>query len=138
MNKSELKKLLMPIIKECIREAILEEGVLSGVITEVAQGLSNVVGSSPQAQPQPNQIPNTTTQQPSGAVLEAKKQLSEVKASLQKATGMHGIFEGTTPMPATGGGSTSKYGALRDKDPADAGVNIDGLMKMTGGWSHLT
>lgn len=136
MNKADLKKALMPIIKECIREAIFEEGVLSGLITEVAQGLSAAVITAPQ--PQKPQTSSTQSQQPSTAVLEAKKQLSEVKASLQKATGMHGVFEGVTPMPSGGNSQSSQYGALRDKDPGDAGVNIDGLMKMTGGWSHLT
>ena len=78
------------------------------------------------------------TQHQSQSIIEAKNQLKEVKDSLQKATGLHGIFEGTKPMPSSGGGQSSKYGALRDKDPSDAGVNIDGLVKMTGGWSHLT
>jgi len=132
MNKSDLKKALMPIIKECIREAIFEEGVLSGVITEVAQGLGQI-NSSPQVT-RKQTSPDT---QPSQAVIEAKKQLSEVKASLQQATGMQGIFEGTKPLPG-GGGTNSQHGPLRDKDPSDAGVDIGGLMKMTGGWSHLT
>ncbi len=132
MNKSDLKKALMPIIKECIREAIFEEGVLSGVITEVAQGLGQI-NSSPQVT-RKQASPDT---QPSQAVIEAKKQLSEVKASLQQATGMQGIFEGTKPLPG-GGGTNSQHGPLRDKDPSDAGVDIGGLMKMTGGWSHLT
>ena len=39
MKKSELKKVLKPLIKECIREAIFDEGVLSGIIKEVAQGM---------------------------------------------------------------------------------------------------
>ncbi len=132
MNKSDLKKALMPIIKECIREAIFEEGVLSGVITEVAQGLGQINSS-----PQVTRKQASLDTQPSQAVIEAKKQLSEVKASLQQATGMQGIFEGTKPLPG-GGGTNSQHGPLRDKDPSDAGVDIGGLMKMTGGWSHLT
>lgn len=132
MKKEELKKALMPIIRECIREAIFEEGVLSGVITEVAQGLTQI---NPPSESPLKQI--VTTTQPSQAVIEAKKQLSEVKASLQQATGMQGIFEGTKPLPG-GGGTNSQHGPLRDKDPSDAGVDIGGLMKMTGGWSHLT
>ena len=105
---------------------------MSGVITEVAQGLGQI-NSSPQVT-RKQTSPDT---QPSQAVIEAKKQLSEVKASLQQATGMQGIFEGTKPLPG-GGGTNSQHGPLRDKDPSDAGVDIGGLMKMTGGWSHLT
>jgi len=136
MNKSDLKKMLKPLIIECIREVIFEEGILSGLITEVVQGLGNV-----NAAPQMQQIAQPTTpkkQQQSQSLIEAKNQLKEVKDSLQKATGLHGIFEGTKPIPSSGGGKSNKYGALRDKDPSDAGVNIDGLLKATGGWSHLT
>ena len=135
MKKSELKEILKPLIKECIRESIFEEGVLAGLITEVVQGLGNV-----NAAPQMQHIAQPITpkkQQQSQGLIEAKNQLKEVKDSLQKATGLHGIFEGTKPMPSSGGGQSNKYGALRDKDPSDAGVNIDGLVKMTGGWSHL-
>ena len=145
MKKSELKKVLMPIIKECIREAIFEEGVLSGIITEVAQGLSsNSQPQNIQVQTKTENITNRTPKPRSGAVIEAQKQLNEVKNQLSKATGLMGVFENTTPMasspppsPSADGNST-KYGALRDKDPHDPGVNIDGLLKMTGGWSHLT
>jgi hypothetical protein len=135
MNKSDLKKLLKPLIKECIREAIFEEGILSGLITEVAQGLGNI-NPAPQLQ-QVAQPTITKKQQQSQNIIEAKNQLKEVKDSLHKATGLQGIFEGTKPIPSNGGGQSSKYGALRDKDPSDPGVNIDSLIKMTGGWSHL-
>lgn len=140
MKKSDLKKILKPLIEECIREAIFEEGVLSGLITEVAQGLGSV--NNTPAQPTQQLRRNTSQEvpnQPSQSIIEAKNQLNEVKASLQKATGLHGVFEGTQPMRSSSGGGKSKsYGSLRDKEPSDAGVNIDGLMKMTGGWSHLT
>ena len=42
MNKSELKKVLKPLIKQCIKEVLLEEkGTLSHIIAEVAGGLSS-------------------------------------------------------------------------------------------------
>jgi hypothetical protein len=137
MNKSDLKKVLKPLLKECIKEVIFEEGVLSGLITEVAQGLGNI-NVSVQSTEQPAVLQSSQAQTPNPSVVEARKQLSEVKASLQKAAGLQGIFEGTKPMPSRSNAQSSKYGALRDKDPSDAGVNIDGLLKMTGGWSHLT
>ena len=136
MNKSDLKKILKPLIKECIREAIFEDGILSSLITEVAQGLGNI-NTAPQLQ-QVAQPTAPKKQQQNQSIMEAQNHLNEMKDSLQKATGLHGIFEGTKPMPSSGGGQSNKYGALRDKDPSDAGVNIDGLVKMTGGWSHLT
>ena len=134
MNKTDLKKILKPLIKECIREAIFEEGTLSGLITEIAQGLGNI-NTTPQIQ-QVAQSTAPNKQQQSQSIIEAKKQLNEVKDSLQKATGLHGIFEGTKPMSSPRSSQSNKYGALRDKDPNDSGVNIDSLIKMTGGWAH--
>ena len=58
-------------------------------------------------------------------VVEAKRQLNEVKNSLTRASGLKGIFEGTKPLKSQGGGQANKYGALRDKDPNDSGVNIE-------------
>ena len=40
MNKTELKKMLKPLIKECIKEVIFEEGTLSTIISEVMIGTS--------------------------------------------------------------------------------------------------
>ena len=135
MKKSELKQVLKPLIKECIKEVIFEEGILSGLITEVAQGLGSV--QKPVTLNHIEAKKQTTQVSQSESVREAQKQLNEVKSQLQKASGLEGIFEGTKPMNSTKKGETSKYGSLRDKDPSDAGVNIDGLIKMTGGWSHL-
>jgi len=133
MKKSEFKEILKPLIKECIKEVIFEDGVLSGLITEVAQGLGNV---QPIAATPPRISPSQQVSKNEN-VLEAKKQLNEVKSQLQKATGLQGIFEGTSPMRQKPNGKNSQYGSLRDKDPSDPGVNIDGLIKATGGWDHL-
>jgi hypothetical protein len=38
MNKSELKKVLKPLIKECIKEVMFEDGTLSSIIAEVMRG----------------------------------------------------------------------------------------------------
>ena len=37
MKKTQLKKVLKPIIKECIHEILLREGLLADVITEVSK-----------------------------------------------------------------------------------------------------
>ena len=47
------------------------------------------------------------------------------------------LFEGTSPAPAARGAS-SAHGALKDRDPNDPGVNIDGLMGAMGNtWKIL-
>ena len=117
MNKNDLKKVLKPLIKECIKEVIFEDGTLSGIITE-----KKVIRSN----------------QPSEALVQAKRDLEETKRSLQESTGLSGIFEGTTPMRSGGGSSGSKHGALRDHDPGDPGVDISGIMSIAGNaWKQL-
>lgn len=115
MKKEELKKVLKPLIKECIKEVIFEDGTLSGIITEVAKGLG-----SAQLQAAPSKPINEGQ---SGAVKAAKMQLEETKRSLEKSAGFKGIFENTQPL-RSGGSQTAQYGALRDSDPNDPGVDI--------------
>lgn len=123
MNKQELKKVLKPLIKECIKEVIFEDGTLSGIISEVAKGLS------PQKS-EPVVISNNTETSTSDnpAVKAARIQLEETKRSLQKSTGLQGIFEGTTPLTSRGSSQSAQYGALRDSDPSDPGVDISQFM----------
>ena len=136
MKKNELKQILKPLIKECIKEVIFEDGTLSGIITEVAQGLSSVGISVPHQQPivEKKVIKSNN---PSTAVLEARKSLEETKRSLQNSTGLKGIFEGTEPLHQSA--QKSQGGALRDVDPGDPGVDISGIMKIAGGgWDQIT
>lgn len=129
MKKTELKQVLKPLIKECIKEVIFEEGILSGLITEVARGLNNI-------QPIPEVVVKKPQKTNGKATQQATQQLNEIKQQMQKATGLSGIFEGTTASPQHKG-KNAKHGPMRDRDPNDAGINIDGLVKMTGGWNHL-
>ena len=39
MKKSELKKILKPLVNECIKESLLEDGLISGIIAEVVRGV---------------------------------------------------------------------------------------------------
>ena len=41
MKRSELKEMIMPIVKECVQETLLREGLLSNIVSEVAQGMGN-------------------------------------------------------------------------------------------------
>jgi hypothetical protein len=135
MKRNELKNVLKPLIKECIKEVIFEDGTLSGIITEVAQGLSNVQGVAPQPIVEKKII---RSNEPSQAVLEARKSLEETKQNLQNSTGLKGIFKGTVPLRSGGGSKNSQHGALKDMDPNDPGVDISGIMKVAGGaWSQL-
>ena len=132
MKRSDLKKVLKPLIKECIKEVIFEEGTLSGIITEVVQGLQ---GTTRQPIVEKKVIKSN---QPSASVLEARKSLQETKKNLQNSTGLKGIFEGTTPMRSSGAPSANSQSPLRDMDPGDPGVDISGIMKVAGGsWSQL-
>ena len=137
MKKSELKKVLKPLIKECNKEVIFEEGALSGIITEVAKGLGNVNVVAPSTpQPIAESQNNFNKLRESSAVQEAKKRLEETKRDLQGSIGLQGVFENTKPLKETSKGTSegAKYGSLRDSDPRDAGVNIDGILNLTGGW----
>ena len=91
MKRNELKKVLKPLIKECIKEVIFEEGVLSGLIKEVY----TAVGPTMQT---PVPIREQAAPLQSRGNLEATKQLNEMKAQLQNAAGLQGIFEGTKPL----------------------------------------
>ena len=135
MKKNELKKILKPLIKECIKEVIFEDGTLSGIISEVAQGLSTVQSTVPQQIREKKVIKSN---QPSEALIQAKKDLEETKKSLRNSTGLDGIFEGISPLPRGGSSQASQHGALRDRDPNDAGVDISGIMKIAGNaWEQL-
>ena len=132
MKRNELKDILKPLIKECIKEVIFEDGTLSGIISEVMQGLQGTI-RQPIAEKKV-----IKSNQPSEAVLEARKSLEETKRQLQESTGLSGIFEGTTPIRSGGGSKSTKHGALRDQDPNDPGVDISGIMKVAGGaWNQL-
>ena len=120
MNKSELKKVLKPLIKECIKEVLFEEdGALSHVIKEVAIGL---VGKQ--------QI-NETNVRPPSPRKRNDQQLKQRKKKLLDAIGKDAyggvnVFEGTTPAPAVTNEGQAR-GPLADVAPSDPGVDISGL-----------
>ena len=134
MNKNELKKVLKPLIKECIKEVIFEEdGALSHIIKEVAIGVSGK-----------QQIKETNyNKQPSPT--KSAKQLKQRKKQLLDAIGKDAyggvdLFEGTQALN-TGGNpdtGTQAQGALSGYAPDDAGVDITGLLNLSGNtWKKL-
>ena len=135
MKRSELKKILKPLVKECIRESILEEGVLSSVITEITKGL----GAAPIVETQKKTVPETrspeTTMSVNQRLEEHKKKLMSAISS--DAYGGVDLFEGTTPAPAQGS-ATQMASPLGGTDPGDAGIDISGIMALGGkNWSNL-
>jgi len=132
MKKSELKKILKPLITECIKEVMFEDGVLSGIISEVARGMSTATTEVPK--PKPNPVLERMNQNAFGN--KASDKLREHKKQLMSAIGQEAyngidLFEGTTPAPAQREMS-QQAAPLANVDPSDAGVSIDGLFGAVG------
>jgi len=139
INKANLKKLLMPVVRECIketlndqdllREVVLSSGVLSTIIKEVAEGLSYTQ--------QPTNYSthlNSSTNRVPQAVQEARqrreqfKQQASVLPMPPKKKKPNSEFEKTqSRVDSSYVQSSSKYGALAHSDPDDSGVSLAGL-----------
>ena len=139
MNKSELKKLLRPLIKECIKEVIFEEGILSNIVSEVAQGLSGqtLVEAKTTVKPHPRQKDENLKQEQT----RVKQKLQETRKKMLDAIGTDSyngvdVFAGTTP---TSSPSENQQGSpLNGVDPGDSGVDINKLFGGTSrNWSGI-
>jgi len=139
MNKSELKKVLRPLIKECIKEVIFEEGILSNIVSEVAQGLSGqtLVEAKTTVKPHPRQKDENLKQEQT----RVKQKLQETRKKMLDAIGTDSyngvdVFAGTTP---TSSPSESQQGSpLNGVDPGDSGVDINKLFGGTSrNWSGI-
>ena len=120
MKKSELKKLIKPLVKECINEVLLEEGLLSNVVSEVAKGMQGQTIVS-EAAPAPR--PVVENKQKKQAAMAQRKRLMDAIGN--DAYNGVDLFEGTTPMTAQ---SEPKAGAVDLGDPSDSGVDISNLI----------
>ena len=132
MRKSDLKKLIKPIVKECIQESLLEDGVLSKVISEVAVGLSST--ESIVEQPKKEMTTTTVNRRESEALANLKEQRQKMLDAIGRDS-MNGvnIFEGTDPISSSGDiGSTGPASALSGVDPKDPGVDISDLAGIFG------
>lgn len=132
MKKSELKQILKPLVKECIKEVIFEEGVLSNLVSEVVKGLgTNTIVEQRAPAPTKSKTLEQGEQQ-------FRKQLSESRKQLLDAVGRDAyngvnVFENTQAL--RGGAQTSAPAGpdpLANVDPSDSGVNIDGIMNLSG------
>ena len=131
MRKSDLKKLIKPIVKECIQESLLEDGVLSKVISEVAVGLSSTETIT--EQPKKEVATSTASRRESEALANLKEQRQKMLDAIGKDS-MNGVnvFEGTDPLLSSGSSDGSPSGALDGVDPRDPGVDISDLEGIFG------
>ena len=137
MKRSELKKVLKPLIKECIKEVIFEEGVLSNLIKEVAVGIGSqqTIVETRVQEPERNFSRQQTELQE-----EARAAMEERKRRLEEAVGggMTGIFEGVSAIPSAGsvGDGSNPQSPLSAYAPGDSGVDISAIMGLAGNASN--
>jgi len=140
MKKTQLKKALKPIIRECIQEALIEEGLLSKIISEVIKGTQPLLNNNSYIKE--NQKAKESEQIEQKRLLEERwEEERERKRKLLDATGLQAdIFEGTQPLSTAGNINESSLasGPLAGTDPNDAGVDISGIIALGGNrWKHL-
>jgi len=136
MNKAELKKILKPLIKECVKEVIFEDGTLSTIISEVLRGANNQSVVYETKSPQKIETGQEAHQRRSRLLKEQKKKMLDSIG--RGAYNGVDLFEGTTPMTAPAGSTSSPHGskALDGISPSDPGVDISAF-GTSGIWKKL-
>jgi len=146
MKKTDLKRILKPIVKECINEALIEQGLLSSIISEVVRGLQPI-HTQPSVSTPNNEVvfqQQQLEEQRQELDYQKQQQLKEQKRKLLDAAGFGtDVFAGTEPI--TGGITTESKdstggpgGALSGVAPSDPGVDITGIMALGGrNWGKM-
>lgn len=139
INQNDLAKILKPIVKQLVREAIQQE--LAPVITEIIKQTSNTkiverfAPSESKQAPIPESLQKERLQEKQKLLEERKRTLEDMS---KKSYGGINIFEGTTPLGSAGSPEQQPSAGMADPlagtDPSDPGVDIGGLLRMTGGW----
>ena len=133
MKRSELKKLIKPLVKECVQETILNEGLLSNIVSEVAQGMGNqfLVENKEQVVPA---MSNENSVRMEAMRTQKKEQLLETKKKLLDAIGKDAyggidIFEDTKPISESKA-PTGPADPLRSdgREAEYPGVDISGIV----------
>jgi hypothetical protein len=138
MNPNDIKKLLRPLVKQLVKEAMQEE--LTTVITEIIKQTSgNVMESKKQTPVIREELSKERMIEKQKLHEESRKMLEEMS---KKAYGGINLFEGTTPLGSAGSVNEGVSAAraadpLSDTDPNDPGVDIGGLLRITGGWKQI-
>jgi hypothetical protein len=138
MNKSELKKILRPLIKECVKEVIFEEGTLSTIISEVLKGTSGkqVVRETKKSRLETNEEANSRLQKRQNMLQENRKKMLD--AIGKDAYNGVDLFEGTTPTQGQRNTSMGGSKALEGVSPSDPGVDISNFGLPQGLWKKLS
>jgi len=136
MKRSELKKLIEPIVKECVQETLLKEGLLSSIVSEVARGLGNqeVIREMKEERPRQRATDNSVMLE------EMKKRREGLLDSIGKdAYNGVDLFEGTSPIRDSGNPSPAAQASpMYGQDPGDPGVDISGILSVGGNkWKAL-
>jgi len=140
MKRTELKKLIKPLVKECVQETILNDGLLSNIVSEVMQGMGNqfLVENKEQVVP-------TMSNENSVQMEQLKERQNETRKRLLDEIGKDAyngvdLFEGTTPIRDSGQPSlTAQASPMSGQDPDDAGVDISSIVALGGkNWKALT
>jgi hypothetical protein len=138
VNKSELRRILKPLIKECIKEVIFEDGTLSTIISEVMRGTSGqqVVQESKKTIFESDTEAAQRQQRKRKQLLENKRKMLDAIGN-EAYNGVN-LFEGTTPMsPERSQSSPQGSRALDGVAPTDPGVDISSLRVNSGIWKKL-
>ena len=136
MKRSELKKLIEPIVKECVQETLLKEGLLSNIVSEVARGLGNqeIIREMKEERPRQRATDNSVMLE------EMKKRREGLLDSIGKdAYNGVDLFEGTSPIRDSGNPSpAAQASSMYGQDPGDPGVDISGILSVGGNkWKAL-
>ena len=138
MKKSQLKRVIKPIVEECINEVLLEKGLLSSIISEVVKGIQPLQHSPMQQRPVMQE--NKLMQQQRQELQEQKYEMMKAqKRKLLDAAGFGvDVFSGTEPIEEAADPSNGQAGALSGVSPNDAGVDIAGIMAVANrDWSKM-
>jgi len=139
MKRTELKKIIKPLVKECVQETILNDGLLSNIVSEVMQGMGNqfLVENKEEVVP-------TMSNENSVRLEPLKERQQETRKRLLDEIGKDAyngvdLFEGTTPIRDSGQPSaTSQASPMSGQDPSDPGVDISGIVALGGkNWKAL-
>lgn len=134
MNKTDLKKVLKPLVKECIKEVLLEGGILSNIVAEVARGMNQGSVLVESRSPRDDQFAQELAIQEKRETMEKERQerIKKLNESAGAKFGGVNIFEGTTPVKSDPG-TTTAPGSLSGIAPDDSGVDISGIAALAGG-----
>ena len=125
MKKSDLKKIIKQLVRECIHAVLLEEGLLSNIVSEVAQGMQGkTLVENKQSRPRQQAPPVSRNTGPSA--IDARAKMATQRKQLMDSIGgdaYNGVnlFEGTDPMPSQTSASPGSIDLGAGNDP---GVDI--------------